>query len=72
MFIGRADVEPETPTLWPPDVKSLLFEKYPDAGERLWLNHTKTPGFLAPGGEEFNSGTETRLDLSEFLCNKVL
>ena len=26
MFIGRTDVEAETPILWPPDVKSL-FEK---------------------------------------------
>ena len=27
---------------------------------------------LAPRGEEFNPGPETRLDLSELLCNKVL
>ena len=40
--------------------------------ERLLLNHTNTPGFLAPGGEEFNPGPETRLDHSELLCNKVL
>ena len=40
--------------------------------ERLLLNHTKTPGFLASGGEEFNPGPETRLDRSELLCNKVL
>ena len=40
--------------------------------ERLLLNHAKTLGFLAPGGEEFNSGLETRLDRSELLCNKVL
>ena len=40
--------------------------------ERLLLNHTKTPGFLAPGGEEFNPGPEKRLDCSELLCNKVL
>ena len=40
--------------------------------ERLLLNHTKTPGFLAPGGEEFNLGPEMRLDRSELLCNKVL
>ena len=39
--------------------------------ERLLLNHTKTPGFLAPG-EEFNPGPETRLDRSELLSNKVL
>ena len=30
------------------------------------------PGFLAPGGEEFNPGPKTRLDRSELLCNKVL
>ena len=39
--------------------------------ERLLLNHANTPGFLAPGGEEFNPGPETRLDRSELLCNKV-
>ena len=42
------------------------------ANERLLLNHANTPGFLAPGGEEFNPGPETRLDHSELLCNKVL
>ena len=40
--------------------------------ERLLLNHANTPGFLAPRGEEFNPGPETRLDCSELLCNKVL
>ena len=40
--------------------------------ERLLLNHAKTLGFLAPRGEEFNPGPETRLDRSELLCNKVL
>ena len=40
--------------------------------ERLLLNHANTPGFLAPGGEEFNLGPETRLDRSELLYNKVL
>ena len=39
--------------------------------ERLLLNHEKTPGFLASGGE-FNPGPEMRLDCSELLCNKVL
>ena len=28
-----ADVEAETPTLWPPDVKNWLFGKDPDAGK---------------------------------------
>ena len=40
--------------------------------ERLLLNLANTPGFLAPGGEEFNPGPETRLDRLELLCNKVL
>ena len=30
---GRSDAEAETPILWPPDVKSLLFGKDPDAGK---------------------------------------
>ena len=51
-----------------PFVSGNLFA---DDNERL-LNHVKTPGFLAPGGEEFNPGPETRLDCSELLCNKVL
>ena len=33
MFIGRTDVEAETPILWPPDVKSWLIGKDPDAGK---------------------------------------
>ena len=33
IFIGRTDIEAETLTLWPPDVKSWLIWKDPDAGE---------------------------------------
>ena len=33
MFIGRTDVEAETPILWPPDEKSWLIWKDPDAGK---------------------------------------
>ena len=33
IFIGRADTEAETPILWPPDVKSWLIWKDPDAGK---------------------------------------
>ena len=33
VFIGRTDVEGETPILWPPDVKSWLIWKDPDAGK---------------------------------------
>ena len=33
MFIGRTDVEAETPILWPPDAKRWLIWKDPDAGK---------------------------------------
>ena len=33
MFIGRTDAEAETPMLWPPDEKSQLIRKDPDAGK---------------------------------------
>ena len=33
VFIGRTDVEAETPILWLPDVKSWLIWKDPDAGK---------------------------------------
>ena len=33
IFIGRTDVEAETPILWPSDVKSWLIGKDPDAGK---------------------------------------
>ena len=33
VFIGRTDVEAETPIIWPPDAKSWLIGKDPDAGK---------------------------------------
>ena len=33
VFIGRTDVETEMPVLWPPDAKSWLIGKDPDAGK---------------------------------------
>ena len=33
IFIGRTDAEAETPVLWPPDAKSWLIWKDPDAGK---------------------------------------
>ena len=40
MFIGRTDAEAEAPILWPPDVKSRLTDKDPDAG-RDWGQEEK-------------------------------
>ena len=33
LFIGRTDVEAETPILWPPDAKNWLIWKDPDSGK---------------------------------------
>ena len=33
LFIGGTDAEAEAPVLWPPDVKSWLTGKDPDAGK---------------------------------------
>ena len=40
LFIGRTDVEAETPVLWPPDAKSRLIGKDSDAG-RDWGQEEK-------------------------------
>ena len=48
VFIGRTDVEAETPILWPPDAKSWLFWKDSDAGKH-WGQEEKgmTEGEMA-------------------------
>ena len=33
IFIGRTDVETETPVLWPPEMKNSLIGKDPDVGK---------------------------------------
>jgi len=59
VFIGRTDAKAETPILWPPDAKSWLMRKDPEAGR--------------DGGQEENGTTEDemagwhhRLDGHEF------
>ena len=42
MFIGRTDVEAETPILWPPDAKRWLTGKDPDAGKDWGQEETGT------------------------------
>ena len=51
IFIGRTDAEAEGPVLWPPDVKSWLFGKDPDAGknwrqEEKWVTEDEMIGCL--------------------------
>ena len=40
IFIGRTDVEAETPILWPPDAKNWVIWKDPDA-EKDWRREEK-------------------------------
>ena len=40
VFIGKTHVEAETPVLWPPDMKSWLIGKDPDA-EKDWEQEEK-------------------------------
>ena len=42
IFIGRTDAEAEAPILWPPEVKSQLTGKDPDAGKD-WGQEEKGP-----------------------------
>ena len=59
IFIGRTDVEAETPVLWPPDMKSWLIWKDPDAGKD-WRQEEK--GMT----EDEMSGCHHRLSGLEF------
>ena len=58
VFIGRTDVEDEIPILWPPDAKSWLIWKDPDA-ERLGAGGVGTT-------EDEMAGWHHRLDGHEF------
>ena len=59
VFIGRTDVEAETPILWPPDAKSWLIWKDPDAGKD-WRQEEKGTT------EDEMVGCHHRLDAHEF------
>ena len=58
MFIGRADADAEDPILWPPDAKSRLIRKDPDAGKDLRQEKRMT--------EDEIVGWQYRLDGHEF------
>ena len=56
VFIGRTDVEAETPIIWPPNVKSWLSGKDPNAGkdwgqEEKGMTEDEMAGWL--DGHEF-------------------
>ena len=49
MFIGRTDAEAEARILWPPDAKSQLTRKDPDArrdgGQEKWATENEIVGW---------------------------
>jgi len=50
LFIGRTDVEAETPVLWQPDVKNWLIGKDPDAGKDwMWVEKGMTKDEMLDG-----------------------
>ena len=44
IFTARTNAEAEAPILWPPDVKSWLTGKDPDAGKEGWQKEKKASG----------------------------
>ena len=68
IFIGRTDAEAETSILWPPDAKSRLIGKDPDAGkdwrqEEKWTTEDEMVGWHHwLDGHEFEHGPELVMD----------
>ena len=59
VFIGRTDVEAETPILWPPDAKNWLIGKDPDVGkdwrQEKGMTEDEMAGWHQLNGHEFGS-----------------
>ena len=56
VFIGRTDVEAETPILWPLDVKSWLIWKDPDAGKDWRQKEKETTKYEMVGWHHWLNG----------------
>ena len=63
VFIGRTDVEAETPILWPPDVKSWLIWKDPDAGKDWGQEEKGTTENEIAGWHHWLGGHESEWNL---------
>ena len=62
VFIGRTDAKAETPILWPPNGKSWLIGKDPDAGRDWWQEEKGTT-------EDEMAGWHHRLDGGLACCD---
>jgi len=58
VFIGRTDVEAETPIVWPPDVKSWLIWKDPDIGKDWGQEEKGTTEDEMVGWHHWHNGYE--------------
>ena len=58
IFIGRTDAEAEAPILWPPDVKSWLIRKDPDAGKDWREEQKGMTGYEMVGWHHWLNGHE--------------
>ena len=58
VFIGRTDVEAVTPILWPPDSKSWLIWKDPDAGKEWGQEEKGMTENEMVGGHHWLNGHE--------------
>ena len=57
-FFGRNDAKAETPVLWPPDAKSWLVGKDPDAGRDWWQEEKGTTEDEMAGWHHWLDGRE--------------
>ena len=65
LFIGRTDDEAEAPILWPPDMKSQLLGKDPDAGKDWEQEETRETDGEMVGWHHQLSGQEFEQTLGD-------
>ena len=65
IFIGRTDVEAETPIYWPPDAKNWLIWKDPDAGKDWWWEENGTTEDEMVGWHHWLNGHELKQTLGD-------
>ena len=74
IFIGRTDAEAEAPVFWPPDAKSQLIGKDPDAGkdwghEERWVTENEMVGLHHwLDGHEFEQATGVHERQGSLVC----
>ena len=65
IFIGRTDTEAEAPILWPPDAKSWLTGKDPDAGKDWGHEEKERTEDEMVGSQHWSDGQESKQTLGD-------